>query len=169
VKRIVVDFKLKAHPFHYFFQCGMAGIVIFLILYAMDFAGQNKAIVASLGSSTFVIFAAPHSYTARLRSLKGGNLIGLLTGASISLILWLSGTGSGSDWGLYRIIAGAFAVMISMFVMSVTDTEHPPAAGLAMGLVISQWFWGNLLIIVCSVGFLYVVRKHFTRRMLNLY
>lgn len=147
----------------------MAGIVIFIILYAMDLAGQNKAIVASLGSSTFVVFAAPNSYTARLRSLRGGNLTGLLTGAFISLVLWLSGTDSAADWGLERLIAGASAVMVSMFVMSITDTEHPPAAGLAMGLVISQWYWSNVLIIICSVGFLSLVKKHFTGRMLNLY
>ena len=47
---IFSDVKMKKHGFRYVFQCGIAGVVIFSVLAAMDCAGQNQAISASLGS-----------------------------------------------------------------------------------------------------------------------
>jgi len=169
METIFSDMKLKVHVFRYVFQCGMAGCVIFAILYGMDYAGQNQAIVASLGSSAFVVFEATQTYTARLRSLLGGNFIALLTGSLLSCVIWLSGSGNSAEWSQLRIIVGALAVVISMFFMSITDTEHPPAAGLALGMVISPWFWSNILIVIGAVGFLSMIKKFFSRGLINLY
>lgn len=47
------------------------------------------------------------------------------------------------------IIFGALATSTAMFVMVVTRTEHPPAAALALGLVLNEW---NLLTLVVVLG-----------------
>ena len=166
---IFSDTKIKKHGFRYVFQCGIAGAVIFFVLVAMNFAGHNKAIAASLGSSAFVVFAAPRSYSARLRSLLGGNIVGILTGAVITLIMGLTFQDAADGWTMARIAAGASAVALSMFLMSITDTEHPPASGLALGIVLGSWYWSNLLVIAAAVVFLGVVKCFFSAKLLDLY
>ena len=42
-----------------------------------------------------------------------------------------------------------------MFLMVITDTEHPPAAGLALGLVLAE-SWRPEIIIVVLVGIVLV-------------
>jgi hypothetical protein len=39
------------------------------------------------------------------------------------------------------LLVGALAVGSSMFVMVVTDTEHPPASGTALGTAITGFSW----------------------------
>lgn len=167
--KLISDEKLKKNRYRYLFQCGIAGIAIFLILAAMNAAGHNKAVAASLGSSAFIVFASPRSYSARLRSVIGGNIAGILTGALLTVILALSPFSSSPDWTAPRMVAGALAVALSMFVMSITDTEHPPASGLALGMVLSSWYWSNLLVIIAAVAFLSGVRRFFSSRLLDLY
>lgn len=166
---IFSDSKMKKHGLRYVFQCGIAGAVIFSVLAAMDSAGQNKAISASLGSSAFVVFAAPRSYSAKLRSLLGGNIVGILTGALITLLLGVAFPHTAEGWTTARIAAGAAAVSLSMFLMSITDTEHPPASGLALGIVLGSWYWSNLLVITAAVAFLGIVKGFFSSKLLDLY
>jgi len=166
---IFSDVKMKKHGFRYVFQCGIAGVVIFSVLAAMDCAGQNQAISASLGSSAFVVFAAPRSYSARLRSLLGGNFVGILTGALVTLLLEITFPHSTQGWTMARMAAGAAAVSLSMFFMSITDTEHPPASGLALGIVLGSWYWSNLLVIIAAVAFLGFVKGFFSSKLLDLY
>jgi CBS-domain-containing membrane protein len=37
------------------------------------------------------------------------------------------------------IVFGALAISLAMFLMVFTRTEHPPAAALALGLVLNEW------------------------------
>ncbi len=50
------------------------------------------------------------------------------------------------------ILFGALATGLTMFVMVVSRTEHPPAAALALGLVLNEW--SMLTITVVFVGVL---------------
>ena len=167
--QIFSDMKMKKHGFRYLFQCGLAGTVIFLMLAAMDSAGQNMAISASLGSSAFIVFAAPRSYSARLRSLLGGNIVGVVTGSMFTILISIAFPDNPEGWTMATMTAGATAVALSMFLMSVTDTEHPPASGLALGIVLGSWYWGNLLVIIAAVAFLGAVKALFSSRLLDLY
>ena len=47
------------------------------------------------------------------------------------------------------IVFGSLAISTAMFVMVVTRTEHPPAAALALGLVLNEW---NLLTLAVVLG-----------------
>jgi CBS-domain-containing membrane protein len=48
------------------------------------------------------------------------------------------------------IVFGALAVGLAIFVMVITDTEHPPAAGLALGLVLDEY--NHMTAVVALVG-----------------
>jgi len=57
------------------------------------------------------------------------------------------------------IVFGALAVGIAIFIMAVTNTEHPPGAGIALGLVINPWTWVTIIFIFCAIIWLTSVRK----------
>jgi len=57
------------------------------------------------------------------------------------------------------IVFGAIAVGLSIFIMAVTNTEHPPAAGIALGLLINKWDWMTIIFILFAISWLTGVRK----------
>jgi CBS-domain-containing membrane protein len=46
-----------------------------------------------------------------------------------------------------------------MFIMVVTRTEHPPAAALALGLVLNNWNITTLLVILAGIISLSVLKR----------
>jgi CBS-domain-containing membrane protein len=46
---------------------------------------------------------------------------------------------------------GALATGLAMFLMVVTKTEHPPAAALALGLVLNEWTLLTLVVVIVGV------------------
>ncbi len=58
---------------HYVFQCilGMFGLCLVMLV----LSAQNIIVVASVGSTIFIIFALPTSITAQPRNVIEGNII----------------------------------------------------------------------------------------------
>ena len=133
--------ELRAHWKNYVFQSFLATFVMMVVF--MFLTLQNVVVVASIGSTAFVIFALPNSITAKPRNVIGGNLVGLLSGSLCGLI----------PQPIYAVslIAYALAVGLSIFIMVVTDTEHPPASGLALGVAITGFSWSVGIAIVTAV------------------
>ncbi|HHE04885.1 MAG TPA: HPP family protein, partial [candidate division WOR-3 bacterium] len=69
---------------------------------------------------------------------------------------------------IHYVIFGALSVGISLFLMAITDTEHPPAAGMALGLVINTWDYNTLLFIVGAVVVMYSVKRILRPLMVDL-
>ena len=70
-----------------------------------------------------------------------------------------------------RYISGlgaALSVGMSIFLMVITDTEHPPAAGTALGLVIPGWSWSAVVFIMSSAVILSLLRIALRRKLVNL-
>ena len=71
-------------------------------------------------------------------------------------------------------IAAALSVGIGIFIMVVTNTEHPPAAGTSLGLVIqccqpmAGIDWASISFILVSAIMLSAVRIALRDRMINL-
>lgn len=64
----------------------------------------------------------------------------VIVGTAISLAILFSGWGevascSRISWDLLAVVSAG----LSMLLMAMTDTEHPPAAGTALGLVVVGW------------------------------
>lgn len=63
----------------------------------------------------------------------------------------------------------ALAVGLSIFLMAITNTEHPPAAGTALGVVAHAWSYQIVVfILLCAVS-LAIVRRLFSSHLRDLF
>ena len=130
----LLDPKFRRRYRQYIFQALLATAAMAGILLLVD-SLSTAAIAAGLGSSVVGIFINPSGTTARLRAVVGGHTMALLIGSALSLALF-SGTAESfiADHSAYLDLAMALAVGLLILVMAVTDTEHPPAAGIVIGM-----------------------------------
>lgn len=112
---------------NYLFQSIYATLVILIVLFLLQL--RHAVIIASIGATAFIVFAMPKNVTAQPRNVIGGHLVGLLSGTLCGFV--------NSDFLLLSIVLYSLAVGLSIFIMVVTDTEHPPASGTALGIAIS--------------------------------
>lgn len=153
------DKKFRKNVHRYVFQCILATLTILAVLFFLDVLTET-AIIAALGASAFVVFAIPNSYSSDPRRLIGGYVVGIVIGIIcfyISAFFPTSNFFTNTEMSL--IIFGAIAVGLAIFIMAVTNTEHPPAAGIALGLVINTWDWMTIIFILCAISWLTGVRK----------
>ena len=114
-----------------------ATFTILLFLVFLDVL-KNNAIIAALGASVFVVFTMPLEYTAGARPMIGGYFVGVVSGVSCKLISESNLIPSPTP-AANTILFASIAVGIAIFLMVITNTEHPPAAGIAIGLVLNEW------------------------------
>jgi len=134
----------------YLLQCTLASVVVLILLLILDTVTQT-VLIAALGASTFIAFAVPRSLQSEPRYMIGGYLVGILVGSSIGT---LSASIHYSDIvtaHVAMIVFGALATGLAMFVMVITKTEHPPAAALALGLVLNEWDFLTLVVVIVGV------------------
>lgn len=81
--------------------------------------------------------------------MVGGYVVGIISGCLMSYLFTAMDLTSTFAASAGIIVSGALATSIAMFLMVVTRTEHPPAAALALGLVLNEW---NLLTIAVVLG-----------------
>jgi len=127
-------------------------------------------LVATLGSTVFILFIMHRSGTALLRYTLGGHLIALGVAPAITSLV-SSGAGQClvGDFSLLFEFESSLAVDLSMFFMAATDTEHPLAAGTALAGVTSGFTRELALFFVASVFGLVVVHRLLCSRMRDLY
>ncbi|HAV10714.1 MAG TPA: HPP family protein [Dehalococcoidia bacterium] len=128
-------------------------LIVFLIL-----TENHAVVVASLGSTAFIIFAMPRSITAEPRRVIGGHLMGIISGSLFAFIPQLSLIPSA--------IIYSIAVGISIFLMVSTKTEHPPASGTALGIALNGLTVSVALAVVISAALL-SVSHYFLKRYLR--
>ena len=142
----------------YFLQCTLAFVVVLILLLVLD-AFTQTVLIAALGASAFIAFAVPRSLHSDPRHMIGGYLVGIMAG---SLIGTLNAAIHISDVTLAHsvmIVFGALATGLAMFVMVVTKTEHPPAAALALGLVLNEWDLQTLVVVIAGVVGLSIFKR----------
>ncbi|MBT3362918.1 MAG: HPP family protein [Chloroflexi bacterium] len=155
---IKIDSEFKQQWHHYLIQSVLAALCFMLVLWV--FNDEEMVITTSIGASTFIVFAMPKAVTAQPRSLIGGYLIGLAVG-SLSLAI-------PHETFLPTIAVYAAVVGVAMLLMVVTDTEHPPACGIALGVAISGWSWWVGLTIVITAVILTIVHISLARYLKDL-
>ena len=128
----LLDERFRKDPLHYVLQCALAFAVVGAIVAAFG-ALTNGAVVAALGASAFIVFAMPKHDTAQPRRLLGGHAVCMAVGLLCSVPLRF---GLLASTTLTVGAMAATAVALAMLGMVVTNTEHPPAAGNALGFAI---------------------------------
>lgn len=144
---------------HYVFQCvlGMIGLCIVMLV----LTAQNIIVVASVGSTIFIVFALPTSVTAKPRNVIGGHIVGFLAGSLCHLIP--------HEQQAVMILVYGFAVGLSMFIMTITDMEHPPASSTALGVAMTGFSWNvgiALLISTIILSVIHVAAKKYIKDLL---
>lgn len=122
---------------------------ILLLGIGVNLATQNTAltlmVLASMGASTCLLFAIPHSPLAQPWPMFGGHLVSALVGVACAQAL------------ASPHIATAVAVALSIAVMYYLRCIHPPSAGTAMiavmgGPAIHALGWGFIGAVALNAG-----------------
>lgn len=168
----IIDKSFTKAPKNYIFQSLLATIAVAVVLYFVEIL-THAAIVAALGASTFIIFAMPHSITAQPRRLIGGQVVGLLCGLLCYYIFITGPLGAVfANGGFTAWVGCAVAVGLSIFIMTITNTEHPPAAGTALGIVTHEWTFQTIIFILLfaiSLAIITIIRRLFRSQLKDLF
>ncbi len=165
---MLFDPKFSRNKARYLIQCGLGTLSMFLIL---GFLSQiaDAAVIASMGASCFICFLMPHSITARPRSLLGGYAVGTLSGIGFNALSHQAHVAAYlGTWQDPYILMAALAVGLSMIGMAITNTEHPPAAGLALGLVCDQVNGLTIIIILTGIIILTLIKTFLKPHLIDL-
>lgn len=154
------DRKLKGHIIQYVVQCTVAAFSLGIILVYMDIY-IDTTVVASMGATSFIIFTMPHKVSSRYRYILGGYTVGIIVGVIFNGLLVL-------DMSIHANFIGAAAVGLAMFLMVITNTEHPPAAALALGIAINGYSFEMLLFVYSVTLFLLLVKHMIKKWMIDL-
>lgn len=145
---------------HFIIQSLLGGVAIYLGLFIIGLQ-NNPIVIASVGASTFIVFVTPENYSASRRNIMGGHLMGFIIGSLIYLIPHTS-------YSNFAVFLYAIAIALSLFIMAVTDTEHPPAAGTALGLAIYGFSWNLFLPLAICIITLSLFHHFFKKYLKNL-
>jgi len=135
-KETLVDFKEHLWTFIGSF----AGIGLIGLLHSKYFtASDNLFLIGSFGASSVLIYGIINSPLAQPRNLLGGHVICALVGVTIHKLI------PNEPW-----LSSALSVSLSIVLMQITKTLHPPGGATALIANI-----GSQKII--SMGYLYVL------------
>lgn len=136
-------------PLRFVLQAGLATLVMLAILTFVD-SLSTAAIAAGLASSVVGIFISPSNPTARIRSVVGGHGMALFLGSLFSVFLFLGPIEAFlGEREVLLHLSFAAAVGLSMLLMAITNCEHPPAAGTALGMASREF---DVLIFFSIIG-----------------
>lgn len=160
------DPGFKKNRSRYIIQCLLATVVIYLVLLVLDTVTQT-VLISALGASTFICFTMPHVQSSEPRYLVGGYIVGTSVGGFMSLA---------SGYAVFDFISpqvlpilfGAAATGLAIFVMVITDTEHPPAAALALGYVLNEWDVLTVFVILTGIVSISMFRGVSRKYLMNL-
>jgi CBS-domain-containing membrane protein len=145
-----------------FFQCLLVVISLGLFLMLLEFFGG--IIVASLGASSFILFATPHTNSSKAANLIGSYIFGAFSGIIFSFLHSYLLSLDYEAVHVIMIFACSCAAALTTFLMVKTGLVHPPAAALAVGLSVDPRCLQTGaaavagVIILCSVR--YLLRNH---------
>lgn len=154
--------ELKIYWKNYLWQSLLATAVIFLII--LLFNADNNILIASLGATTFIVFAMPKSITANPRNVIGGYLLGIMCGV---LFLPMQHCDFIHPLVCHSLIY-ALAVGLSIFVMVITDTEHPPASGISLSIAMTGFELSTIVTVIASVAALSLFHTLLKNKLHNL-
>lgn len=154
----ILDSDFMQYWKHYVLQSMLATLSVFIVLYFLSL--QHAVIIASIGATAFIVFAMPDKIPAQTRNVIGGQMVGLFCGFVFSLIP--------QPALIYSIVVYSLAVGACIFTMVVTNTEHPPAAGTALGVAITGISLDVFIAVSTSIILLSLIHRIFKPYMRDL-
>ena len=162
---------------HLGIQTSAAVVFMWLMLMGLDKISASTIIWAagasSLASSSYLVFCVPHSVVAHPLKIIGSYVIAMTVGEMMRLfanyfcdILPLCQIGHPS-MHIFEV-AAAISVGIALLLMVLCKSEHPPAAGLAVVMVLDIRNLYALGIILFGAAMLAGIRVIFRNKLRNL-
>lgn len=166
IRMHLFDKKFRKDYKHYILQSLLIFTCICLALSLGRFF--DDIIVASLGASSFILFITPHTNSSRPRYVIGGYICGSFSGTIFHfLYAFLSHSNFvGKEYVL--IVLCAAAVAVAAFIMVITNTEHPPAAALALGLSADPRCLKTAMAAITSIIVLCMIKQLIKKHLKNL-
>jgi len=124
---------------------------------------------SSLASTVFLVFALPNSGAAAPRRVLGGYTAGILFGMLghyLAYSFFLHEFGLSEDWS--RLWASCVVLGGTAAIMVFFRFEHPPAAGIPFGLVLQDWQYSTIIVIVLSILSIVAIKQLLKRWLVDL-
>jgi CBS domain-containing membrane protein len=140
-------------------------LYVSLVLFCLDFIDRGSTLWAigasSLASSAYLVFTNPSSPVARYHRIIGGYLVSVLVGLLIHILLSHISQHMQIHTTIPHLfwITASIAVGISMLLMVLLGYEHPPAAGVALVLVLDINDYSTLFVILGAAAVLALLKK----------
>lgn len=164
----LLDRKIRRRWRSYLFQCGLSTVALLVILLVEDVV-LRAAIVVAIASTAFIVFVIPHSVASSPQRVIGGHVVAVIVGSIFSALLLIPELGElATDSKLILDAIAAVSVGTSIFLMVITNTEHPPAAGTTLGLVVGGWTFSAVVFILTGAVILSIVHMLLKPRLTNL-
>ncbi len=157
------DNKFAPNWKNYIFQPLLATVSVFLIILSLSI-DDDAVIIASIGATSFIVFALPKSVSASPRNVIGGHFVGLVCGLLVSLIPEISIV----HQAVLTSLVYSLAVGSCIFVMVITNTEHAPAAGTALGVAINGLSLNVIITIAAGTIILALIHTLFKDKLKDL-
>jgi CBS domain-containing membrane protein len=161
------DKEFKQHKLQYVLQCTLAIIAIFAALMTLNLV-YSDLVIASIASTTFVVFTMPHKVRSKSRYVIGGYFIGFIVGMLSYLLAHFFMGYFPIIQNYYDELFGAIAVGGSIFFMVIFNLEHPPASAVSLAMVINHWNRWTIFVTVVSLIFVLGLRYILRNKLINL-
>ncbi len=164
----ILDGRFPRHVARYVIQSALAAAAVVLTLTVLDIT-SHTALIAALGASAFIAFTMPHTRASTPRCMIGGYVVSISVGACCHYLSAAPGVANllGTtrvSWSLFV----ALTVGAAMLGMVITNTEHAPAASVALGMMLNQWDYLTIAFILFGVCLLSLVKGCLQHRLKNL-
>ena len=163
-----LDRKFRGHKARYVLQSVLAAVPVFALILLLD-PQENAAVIAAVGASSFIAFTMPGKRVSSARLILGGHLVaGIIAMLCDSLAATPQIAAHCTLLGHPETLFALVSVVLTILVMTITNTEHPPAVSLAFGLVFQRGDLRTFLIAIACVAAVVVVSRLLRRFLISL-
>lgn len=154
----------------------LAVIFICVVLFVMNNLARTTLLWAvgagALSSSSFIVFGKPSLRSAMPLKIIGGYMVGIFCGVILHLLyiqfhIFEAGFIQTSNYHVLGMFA-ALATGLCLFFMSLLRVEHPPAAGMALVLVIDLQDYDIVLVVIVAALVLGLLRQLLCKKLVDL-
>jgi len=128
---------------------------------------SSGAIVAAIASSVAIVFFVPHSVASSPVRIVGGHFAAVIA-AYVVVGFSLLFPDSVADTVAFNDLLGALSLGLVILLMTLTNTEHAPAAGTALGLAVSGVPGESVLFILTAAILVALARQLLGSHLHNL-
>ena len=130
----------------------------------------QAAIVVAIAASAFIVFIMPHSKASRPRRVIGGHVVAIIVATTLDTVYLTPVLGElAHESHLAGDVLAVASVGFSILIMVLTRTEHPPAAGTALGLIVAGWDPTSALFVLLGAVMLSAAHFFLRSRLVNLF